>query len=231
VVAGIDASKYWSQSLGASTNGLLDNAYSYYNLGVGATPNTPSSDYQEYALLSYFARANYTFKNRYLLTVTDRIDGASRFGINSKYANFPSAAIAWRISQEDFLRENSTITDLKLRLGYGRTGNNTIGNYVSLDQLGSNQYVFNGTRTSGITTGSLGNPSLQWERAGQVDLGLNLGLWQNRVSFEADIYQRTTTNLLLDRRIPQSSGYNSITSNIGSVRNRGLELSLNTTNI
>jgi TonB-linked SusC/RagA family outer membrane protein len=231
VVAGIDASKYWSQSLGASTNGLLDNAYSYYNLGVGATPNTPSSDYQEYALLSYFVRANYTFKDRYLLTVTDRIDGASRFGSDYKYANFPSAAIAWRISQEEFLHDNPTITDLKLRFGYGRTGNNTIGNYASLDQLGSNQYVFNGTRTSGITTGSLGNPSLQWEQAGQYDLGLNLGLWQNRISFEADIYQRTTSKLLLNRRIPQSSGFPDIISNIGSMRNRGLELSLNTVNI
>jgi TonB-linked SusC/RagA family outer membrane protein len=231
VVAGIDASKYWSQSLGASTNGLLDNAYGFYNLGVGATPNTPSSDYQEYALLSYFARANYTFRDRYLLTVTDRIDGASRFGTNSKYANFPSAAIAWRISQEPFLRDNSTLTDLKLRFGYGRTGNSNFDNYASLDQLGSNQYVFNGTRTSGITTGSLGNPSLQWERAGQYDLGLNVGLWQNRVTFEADVYQRTTTDLLLNRRIPQSSGYGSIISNIGSVRNRGLELSLNTANI
>jgi TonB-linked SusC/RagA family outer membrane protein len=231
VVAGIDASKYWSQSLGASTNGLLDNAYGFYNLGVGATPNTPSSDYQEYALLSYFARANYTFKDRYILTVTDRVDGASRFGVNSKYANFPSGAIAWRISQEDFLHDNPTITDLKLRFGYGRTGNSNFGNYSSLDQLGSNQYVFNGTRTSGITTGSLGNPTLQWERAGQYDLGMNVGLWQNRVTFEADIYQRTTTDLLLNAPIPQSSGYNSIIRNIGSVRNRGLELSLNTVNI
>jgi TonB-linked SusC/RagA family outer membrane protein len=231
VVAGIDASKYWSQSLGASTNGLLDNAYGFYNLGVGATPNTPNSDYQEYALLSYFARANYTFKDRYILTVTDRVDGASRFGVNSKYANFPSGAIAWRISQEDFLHDNPTITDLKLRFGYGRTGNSNFGNYSSLDQLGSNQYVFNGTRTSGITTGSLGNPTLQWERAGQYDLGMNVGLWQNRVTFEADIYQRTTTDLLLNAPIPQSSGYNSIIRNIGSVRNRGLELSLNTVNI
>jgi len=231
VVAGIDASKYWSQSLGASTNGLLDNAYAYYNLGVGATPNTPSSDYQEYALLSYFARANYTFKDRYILTVTDRIDGASRFGVNSKYANFPSGAIAWRISQEDFLHDNPTITDLKLRFGYGRTGNSNFGNYSSLDQLGSNQYVFNGTRTSGITTGSLGNPALQWERAGQYDLGLNVGLWQNRIAFEADVYQRTTTDLLLNAPVPQSSGYGSIIRNIGSVRNRGLELSLNTVNL
>ncbi|WP_166648043.1 TonB-dependent receptor [Hymenobacter sp. UV11] len=231
VVAGIDASKYWSQSLGASTNGLLDNAYGYYNLGVGATPNTPSSDYQEYALLSYFARANYTFKDRYILTVTDRVDGASRFGVDSKYANFPSGAIAWRVSQENFLHDNATITDLKLRFGYGRTGNSNFGNYSSLDQLGSNQYVFNGTRTSGITTGSLGNPGLQWERAGQYDLGLNVGLWQNRVAFEADVYQRTTTDLLLNAPVPQSSGYGSIIRNIGSVRNRGLELSLTTTNI
>ncbi|MGI4832176.1 MAG: SusC/RagA family TonB-linked outer membrane protein [Janthinobacterium lividum] len=231
VVVGIDASKYWSQSLGASTNGLLDNAYGYYNLGVGATPNTPNSDYEAYQLLSYFARANYTFRDRYILTVTDRVDGASRFGVNSKYANFPSGAVAWRISQEDFLRENPTLTDLKLRFGYGRTGNSNFGNYSSLDQLGSNQYVFNGTRTSGITTGSLGNPGLEWERAGQFDLGLNVGLWQNRVAFEADVYQRTTTDLLLNAPIPQSSGYGSIIRNIGSVRNRGLELSLNTTNI
>jgi TonB-linked SusC/RagA family outer membrane protein len=231
VVVGIDASRSWSQTVGASTTGLLDNAFSYYNLGVGSTPNPPSSDFQAYQLLSYFARANYTFKDRYLLTVTDRVDGASRFGLNSKYANFPSAAIAWRISQEDFLRDNSTITDLKLRFGYGRTGNSNFGNYSSLDQLGSNQYVFGGTRTSGITTGSLGNPALQWERAGQYDLGLNVGLWQNRISFEADVYQRTTTDLLLDAPIPQSSGYPSIIRNIGSVRNRGLELSLNTANI
>jgi TonB-linked SusC/RagA family outer membrane protein len=231
VVVGVDASRFQSQSLGASTTGLLDNAYGYYNLGVGSTPGTPNSDFQAYQLLSYFARANYGYKDRYLLTVTDRVDGASRFGVNSKYANFPSAAIAWRISQEDFLHDNSTITDLKLRFGYGRTGNSNFDNYSSLDQLGNNQYVFNGTRTSGITIGSLGNPSLQWERAGQFDLGLNVGLWQNRVAFEADVYQRTTTDLLLNAPVPQSSGYGSIIRNIGSVRNRGLELSLNTVNV
>jgi TonB-linked SusC/RagA family outer membrane protein len=231
VVLGVDASRFQSQAVGASTTGLLDNAYGYYNLGVGSTPGTPSSDFQAFQLLSYFARANYSFKDRYLLTVTDRVDGASRFGVNSKYANFPSAAIAWRISQEDFLHDNSTITDLKLRFGYGRTGNSNFNNYSSLDQLGSNQYVFNGTRTSGITTGSLGNPALQWERAGQYDLGLNVGLWQNRVTFEADVYQRTTTDLLLNAPVPQSSGYGSIIRNIGSVRNRGLELSLNTANV
>jgi TonB-linked SusC/RagA family outer membrane protein len=231
VVVGVDASRFQSQSLGASTTGLLDNAYGYYNLGVGSTPGTPNSDFQAFQLLSYFARANYGFKDRYLLTLTDRVDGASRFGVDSKYANFPSGAIAWRISQEDFLRDNTTLTDLKLRFGYGRTGNSNFGNYSSLDQLGSNQYVFNGTRTSGITIGSLGNPELQWERAGQYDLGLNVGLWQNRVSFEADVYQRTTTDLLLNAPVPQSSGYGSIIRNIGSVRNRGLELSLNTANV
>ncbi len=231
VVVGADASKGWSQSAGASTTGLLDNSLSYYNLGTGSTPNTPSSDYEAYQLLSYFARVNYGFKDRYLLTVTDRFDGASRFGANYKSANFPSAAIAWRISQEDFLRDNSIINDMKLRFGYGRTGNSNFGNYSSLDQLGSNQYVFNGARATGVTLGSLGNANLQWEKAGQFDLGLNVGLWQNRVAFEADVYQRTTTNLLLNAPVPQSSGYSSIPRNIGSVRNQGLELSLNTVNV
>lgn len=231
VVVGVDAQRFQSLSDYVETRDLVDNFYSFYNLNAGATPAPPSSNFQAYQNLSFFGRANYGYKDRYLLTATLRRDGSSRFGENYQNGYFPSAAVAWRISQEDFLRDNKTISDLKLRFGFGKTGNSNFGNYAPQSFLGTTQYVFNGTRTAGIELGNLGNPDLRWEQASQYDLGLNLGLWQNRVSFEADIYQRTTTDLLLRAPVPQSSGYGSIVKNIGSVRNQGLELALNTVNV
>lgn len=233
VVAGVDARRFNSLENGAGTTLLVDNAYNYYNLGVGSTPNPPGSDYQADQFFSIFGRVNYNYRNRYLLTGTIRRDGSSRFGADNKNAVFPSAAIAWRISEEDFLKANPVVSDLKLRFGYGRTGNSgpDFGNYVSQNFLGTNGYVFNGNRTNGININSLGNPTLKWETADQFDLGLNVGVLQNRVTFEADIYQRTTKNLLLYAPVPRSSGYAHIPSNIGSVRNRGLELALNTVNV
>ncbi|QNE39199.1 TonB-dependent receptor [Hymenobacter sp. NBH84] len=233
VVVGVDSRRFRSLANGSSTTLLVDNAFSFYNLGTGSTPNPPSSGYNADQFFSIFGRVNYGYKDRYLLTLTTRRDGSSRFGENNKNAIFPSAAIAWRISEEDFLKENRIFSDLKLRFGYGRTGNSgpDFGNYVSQTFLGTNGYIFSGTRTNGITLGSLGNPDLRWETADQFDLGLNVGLLQNRVTFEADLYQRTTKDLLLNAPVPRSSGYGSIPSNVGSVRNRGLELSLNTVNI
>ncbi len=233
VVVGTDARQRTGLSNGSSTALLVDNAYGFYNVGTGSVPNPPGSDFQADQFFSIFGRVNYGYKDRYLLTLTTRRDGSSRFGSENKYAIFPSAAVAWRISQEDFLKDNALVSDLKLRFGYGRTGNSgpDFGNYVSQTFLGTNGYVFNGNRTNGITIGSLGNPTLKWETADQFDLGLNVGLFQNRVTFEGDLYQRTTKDLLLYAPVPQSSGYNSIPSNIGSVRNRGLELALNTVNV
>jgi TonB-linked SusC/RagA family outer membrane protein len=231
VVVGVDAQRFQELANYAETQDLVDNFYSYYNLGTGATPQPPTSNFNSNRFLSFFARANYGYKDRYLLTVTGRRDGSSRFGPDSKYGFFPSAALAWRISQEEFLRDNSLISDLKLRFGYGQTGNSNFGNYRSQSTLGSNSYIIGGTRISGQTIGTLGNPLLQWERAGQFDLGLNVGLLQNRITFEADLYRRTTTDLLLNAPVPHSSGYTSTTKNIGSIRNQGLELSLNTVNV
>jgi TonB-linked SusC/RagA family outer membrane protein len=233
VVVGADTRRFNSFATGASTQLLVDDAYNYYNLGVGSVPNPPSSNFQADQFFSVFGRVNYGYKDRYLLTLTTRRDGSSRFGLDNKNAIFPSAALAWRISQEDFLKDNALISDLKLRFGYGRTGNSgpDFGNYVSQSFLGTNGYVFNGNRTNGVTIGSLGNPTLKWETADQFDLGLNLGLLQNRITLEADLYQRTTKDLLLYAPVPRSSGYGSIPSNIGSVRNRGLELALNTVNV
>jgi TonB-linked SusC/RagA family outer membrane protein len=233
VVAGVDTRRFQSLDNGSSTTLLVDNAYNYYNLGVGSTPNPPSSGFNADQFFSIFGRVNYGYKNRYLLTLTTRRDGSSRFGVDTKNAIFPSAAVAWRISEEDFLKNNQLLSDLKLRFGYGRTGNSgpDFGNYVSQTFLGTNSYVFNGNRANGITLGSLGNPDLKWETADQFDLGLNVGLLQNRITLEADLYQRTTKDLLLNAPVPRTSGYGSIPSNIGSVRNRGLELALNTVNV
>ena len=233
VVLGVDARRFQGVRNGLQTRGLLDDALSFYNVGTGSVPSPPSSSFTGDQFFSIFGRVNYGYKNRYLLTLTTRRDGSSRFGADNKYAIFPSAAVAWRISEEDFLRDNRLFSDLKLRFGYGRTGNSgpKFGDYVSQTQLGSNSYVFNGNRTNGITIGSLGNPTLKWETADQFDLGLNVGILQNRVTFEADLYQRTTKDLLLFAPVPRSSGYANIPSNIGSVRNQGLELALSTVNV
>ena len=233
VVVGSDALRFQGVRNGFETRGLLDDAFQFYNAGTGSVPGVPSSSFTGNQFFSLFGRVNYGYKNRYLLTGTIRRDGSSRFGTANKNAIFPSAAVAWRVIEEDFMKDIKVFSDLKLRFGYGRTGNSgpDFGDYVSQTTLGSNSYVFNGNRTNGITIGSLGNPNLKWETADQFDLGLNVGVLENRVTFEADIYQRTTKDLLLNAPVPRSSGYGSIPSNIGSVRNRGLELSLNTVNI
>ena len=231
VVLGTDAWRRPIFTTGAETRDLADNSLGYYNLGSGATPSTPSSYYESRQFFSLFGRVNYAYNDRYLLTATLRRDGSSNFGTDNQSAWFPSAALAWRLSQESFLHDNSTVSDLKLRVGVGRTGNNNFANYSSLGRLGTNSYVLNGVRVSGVVPSTLANPALRWELADQVDVGLNLGLWQNRVTFEADVYQRTTKDLILDAPVPRTSGFGSITTNIGSVRNRGLELSLNTVNV
>ncbi|WP_375436098.1 SusC/RagA family TonB-linked outer membrane protein [uncultured Hymenobacter sp.] len=231
VVAGTDMRRYRYLDQYAENRSIADNSYLYYNLGAGATPSVPTSTFDARQNLSFFGRANYGFMERYLLTATLRADGASNFGPDKKWGYFPSAAVAWRISQESFLADNAIISDLKLRFGYGQTGNSNFPSYRSQALLGTNSYIFNGVRTGGTTISTLSNPNLVWEKASQYDLGLNLSLWKNRVSFEADVYQRTTTDLILGAPVPRSSGFASITKNIGSIRNRGLELGLNTVNV
>ena len=234
VVLGSDALRFQRTSNGFETRNLIDDSYQYNNAATGSLPGVPGSGFRGNQFFSLFGRVNYGYKNRYLLTLTTRRDGSSRFGVNNKNAIFPSAAVAWRVIEEGFMQDNKLFSDLKLRFGYGRTGNSGsgFGDYVSQTNLGyTSNVVLNGARTTGINLGSLGNPDLKWETADQFDLGLNIGVLQNRVTFEGDIYQRTTKDLLLYAPVPRSSGYGSIPSNIGSVRNRGLELSLNTVNV
>lgn len=226
----------WQQTdffnIGASVNGFATDYFGFNNLGAGAVNPTVGSGASKFAFNSYFGRVNYTFKNKYLATVTARADGSSKFGENYKFAIFPSGALAWRVSEEDFLKGNATISNLKVRTSYGLTGNSEIPAYSSLSLLSSNySAVYNDGRVSGTGISRLANPDLKWEKTAQTDFGIELGLWGGRVNIEADYYYRLTTDMLLDAPVPQTSGYATIRRNVGSMENRGFEFSVNSTNI
>lgn len=216
----------------ASGENFSTDYFQYNNLGSAGKPLPGSSFSPDFAMNSYFGRINYSYQNKYLLTVTGRADGSSKFGANNKFAFFPSAAVAWKVSEESFLKGSSTISNFKLRASYGVTGNSEIDPYKSLNLLGSNYNAIIGdTRFIGVGTNRLENPDLKWEKTAQSDIGIELGLFQNRVNIEADVYYRKTTDMLLDAPVPLSSGYGIITRNIGSLENKGIEFALNTVNI
>ncbi|HVI48950.1 MAG TPA: TonB-dependent receptor [Chitinophaga sp.] len=202
------------------------------NIGAGSVipASGAGSNRQRFAFNSYFARVNYAYKDRYLLTLTGRRDGSSRFGANNKYAFFPSAALAWRVSEEDFLKGNTILSNLKLRTSYGVTGNSEIPPYQSLPSLAANNdyaAVIGGAKVQGVGTNRLANADLKWEKTAQYDFGAEIGLLKNRINLEADIYYRKTTDMLLDAPVATTSGYTTIRKNIGSMENKGLELSVN----
>jgi TonB-linked SusC/RagA family outer membrane protein len=218
--------------IGASVNNFATDYFGFNNLGAGATNPAVSSGASRFAFNSYFGRINYTLSNKYLVTLTGRVDGSSKFGDNHKYAVFPSGALAWRVSEEDFLKGNSIISNLKIRTSYGLTGNSEIPPYASLSLLSSNYAtVYNDGRVAGTGLQRLANPDLRWEKTAQTDAGIELGLFGGRISLEADYYYRLTTDMLLDAPVPQTSGYATIRRNVGSMYNKGVELALNTINI
>ena len=229
---GISSQETNTFSLSASSQGFSSDFFEFNNIGAGSTNTGYSSSRSRFAFNSYFGRINYSLKNRYLLTFTGRQDGSSKFGENNKYAFFPSAAFAWKISEEDFLKNSNTISSLKLRTSVGLTGNSEIAPYSSLPTLNSNYAAIIGDqRVGGTGISRLANPDLKWEKTDQKDIGLELGLFKGRISLEADVYYRKTMDMLLDAPVPTTSGYASITRNIGTMENKGIEIGLNTVNI
>jgi len=219
-------------SSGARIENFSTDYFSYNNLGAGSTNPSAASNASEFALNSYFGRINYSLKEKYLVTFTGRADGSSKFGENHKYSFFPSAALAWRVSEEDFLKGNAVISNLKIRTSYGLTGNSEIPPYSSLSLLSSGYAaIINNARVGGTGLNRLANPDLKWEKTAQTDFGVELGLFKNRITIEADIYYRKTTDMLLDAPVPRTSGYATIRKNVGSMENKGLELALSTVNI
>lgn len=185
-----------------------------------------------WALASYLGRVNYAYKDKYLLTGTVRRDGSSRFGENSRWGTFPSVALGWDLRKESWLfKEEGPFNQFKLRASYGITGNDQIGNFTYLSQLISSNYIFGNSLANGRIINSISNPDLAWERTEEVNLGLDIGLFNNKITFTADVYQSRTQSLLLNLNIPPSSGFSSTIANVGKVQNSGFELALNTVNM
>lgn len=214
----------WNKS---RTEGFSDDFFEDYNMSAGTTPSSPESSWNRWRMNSYFVRLAYTYKDRYSATVTGRVDGSSKFGDNNKYAFFPSAGLAWNISQEDFLKDNNTISNLKLHTSYGLTGNSEIDMYRSLARVSSGTLLINDVRNPYSYVSSMANPDLKWEKTGQFDVGMEIGLWQNKLTFDIAYYNKKTTDLLLDCPLPHSTGFSTVYKNIGSVRNSGMDLMIN----
>jgi TonB-linked SusC/RagA family outer membrane protein len=198
----------------------------YYNLGAGAVVNGLSSQISEWALQSYMARLNYTLMDKYLLTLTTRVDGSSRLAEGNKYATFPSVALGWRVLDDATNQRFGPLNSLKLRGSYGTTGNTSVDPYQTLDQLNRTVYSFGGSGAFGYSPDQLPNPELKWERTATFDVGADFGVMDNRISGTVDYYRANTNDLLMDRTIPWSTGFKNITQNIGATRNTGIEVAL-----
>ncbi|WP_053404484.1 TonB-dependent receptor [Persicobacter sp. CCB-QB2] len=212
-------------------NRIPNDDFLWHNIGSAEEIESVGSDYADWMLLSYMARVNYTFKDRYIFTVSSRRDGSSRFGDGYKYGLFPSAAFAWRIKEESFMQSAEWLDDLKLRVSYGAAGNTGIPPYQSLGSLHSSNYVYGDRGASGFRFQDLANPDLRWEKTASFNVGVDHSLWSGRISGSIEYYNSLTTDLLLERRLPASTGYESVLQNVGSVRNSGIEFNLNTVNV
>lgn len=203
-------------------------------LNNGTLLPTVGGSGNEWALLSLIGRVNYAYKSKYLVTATVRRDGSSRFGEENKYGTFPSASAAWRISEEDFFKGIPVINDLKLRAGYGITGNQNIGNYSFASVLQTVQYNFNGQPVTAIVPLAIPNPGVKWEKVEQANLGIDASLLNSRINITIDAYLKNTRDMLVPMAVPISTGYSDIvvpSINLGKVQNKGIELSVNSRNL
>lgn len=219
----------------ASAFGFPSDFYGYRNLGIASNPQPPSSYESKWVLLSYLGRINYILNDKYLFTVTGRYDGSSKFGKNNKYGFFPSGAVAWRLSEEDFIKNLNLFDQLKLRVGYGLTGNERIGLYKSISTIAaynnfSSGYGFNGQLNPVAWPSNIANPNLSWEKAEDFNVGLDMAFLRNRINLTIDVYRKKTTDLLMNTPLPKESGYVSVLQNVGAMENKGFEIGLNTVN-
>lgn len=233
-LAGYSYQKTATERFSAGATGFTSDSFSFFNLQSGAVQLIPTSSFSESEIQSQFGRLNYDYDDRFLLTATVRRDGASNFAENEKYAIFPSGAIGWKLSNENFLKDHDKISNLKLRASYGVTGNQAIAPYQSLARFGSVFTPINGTTVINVTPGQVANPDLKWESSYQTNIGLDLGLFNNAVSLSLDYYNIDTKDLIIaDSSQPQFLGFLNAASlrNVGEVNNKGFEINLNTRNI
>lgn len=227
-VVGFTAQKNNFERLSA---GAADFPTEYVPFISAGIVNAGTHAISEWSLLSMMARVNYSFASKYMFTATIRRDGSSRFGANHKWGSFPSFSIGYNLSEENFMKNVNFISNLKLRASYGISGNNQIGDYTHIGLLSVTRYVDNNGLAPGLVPSSLANDDLTWEKSRQTNLGLDLGLFQDRIALTFDAYRDLKTDLLLAVQLPAASGFNSSTQNIGDIENKGVEFGLNTVNI
>jgi len=202
----------------------------WYNLGTGSTP-TLNGVYTRTSLKSGMGRLNYTFHDRYSLSATGRYDGSSVLADGHKYAFFPAASLGWQMGDESFMRRVPSISDLKLRLSYGRVGNSAIGAYQTLGLLSRTWYASGTSYLTAFGPGSIPNPGLKWETTDKFNAGLDYGIFDQRISGSLDVYRENTHDLLLSRALPYTSGYSSVLENVGATQNTGVEVGITTQNL
>ena len=234
LVAGATAQGVKTSSYGVAANQLPSQADNISWLSSG-TPTSITSNASLNSLVSFLGRANYTYHSDFLFTASFRADGSSKFSPQNHWSYFPSGAFAWKFGNTPFMKNINAVSDGKLRLSYGLTGNNRVSDFPYLSQYGvstiSQGYTFGNVASSGLTPGTLGNPDLKWETTAQTSIGVDLSFLKRRINFTADVYKKVTKDLLLNANIPTSYGYSTIFKNIGKVKNEGLEISINTVNI
>jgi TonB-dependent starch-binding outer membrane protein SusC len=229
-LAGYSAQKETFTSTQVNGSGYADDYIKTINAAV-ATGITASAGSGKGSLLSYFGRLTYGYQGKYLVNASVRRDGSSKFGKNNRWGTFPSASIGWRLSEEAFFPKTDIIDNVKLRLSYGLSGNNNIGNFTSQQLLGYDNYVFNNKIVSGQAINSLGNTNLGWEQSKQTDIGFDADLLGGRINLIFEYYERFTQSMLQSIDIPASSGFLTTVTNIGNVRNKGVEITLSSHNI
>ncbi|MEX2593134.1 MAG: TonB-dependent receptor [Anditalea sp.] len=228
-VIGAQWSSTYSNSLGASTSGYTTDFYKYNNLGVGSQPSSVSSGYSATSTNSFFGRLNYVFDEKYIITASSRYDGSSVFGADNKYAFFPSGAVGWILSNENAFANSQIISKIfsffKIRGSYGLTGNSP-NPYSSLGTVGNYTINLNNQVVKGSGIGGPPNSDLRWEKTAQLNIGVDIRMFNDRISLTADWYKKKTTDLLFNVPVSLVSGFFSVTTNIGSVENKGIEMAL-----
>lgn len=221
----------WTRFFEASATSFPNDDIGLDDLSLG-TPGTPQSGVNfDDKLLSFFGRVNYNFNDKYLLTASLRADGSSKFGSDNKWGYFPAVSGAWRASQEDFIRNLNVFSDLKLRIGYGQAGNNRIASYGSIPMLGSVGYPDGNTTAPGYASSQIPNSELRWESNNTFNVGLDVGLFNQRLTITPEFYINRSSYLLLNSKVASSSGFTQMLRNIGKTENRGIDLTVNSVNI
>ncbi|WP_138476684.1 SusC/RagA family TonB-linked outer membrane protein [Dyadobacter bucti] len=213
------------------TAGASDFPTEYVPFITAGIVNAGSQIVNEWALLSMMARVNYSYAGKYMFTATVRRDGSSRFGSNNRWGSFPSFSAGYNISEEEFMKNVNFISNLKIRASYGISGNNQIGDYTHIGLLSTTRYIRNRALNPGLIPSTLSNDNLTWEKSKQTNIGIDLGLFKDRITITADAYRDHKTDLLLAVQLPAASGFNSSTQNIGDIENKGFEIGVQTVNL